>query len=241
MGQRIVVAGATGVIGRRLLPLLVREGHQVVGMSRSEGTHAHAVRAHGVEFIACDVFDAVALTKAVQRIQPQIVIHQLTDLAGLTSGGPSEDMLRRNARIRMEGTKNLVSAALAAGAGRVIAQSIAWLYAQKEAPYQESDPLETAAAEPRATTVRGVQALERAVLQSPPLEGIVLRYGQLYGPGSGQEQPKGSAPVHVDAAAHAAVLAVSKGRPGIYNIAEGPLVSSDKARSELGWTETFRQ
>jgi nucleoside-diphosphate-sugar epimerase len=239
MAQRVFVAGATGVIGRRLLPLLVREGHVVVGISRSPPAR-DALWAHGVHFIAADVFNSSVLTDAVKRSQPQVVIHQLTDLAGLASGGPTDEMVRRNARIRVEGTKNLVAAALAAGARRVIAQSIAWVYAQKQPPYEESDPLDITASEPRATTVNGIRSLEHAVLQSPPIDGVILRYGQLYGPDTGEEQPRGSAPVHVDAAASAAVLAVSKGRSGIYDVSEGVFISSDKARSELDWTDTFR-
>jgi len=149
--------------------------------------------------------------------------------------------LVRNARIRDEGTRNLVQAALAAGARRMIAQSIAWIYASGKTPHVESDPLKVEADGSYNVSIAGVVALERATLQSPPLQGIVLRYGQIHGPGTGSDKPRAMAPLHVDAAAYAALLAIDRGAPGIYNVAEAnDLISSDKAHNELGWDANFR-
>ena len=237
MGQRILVAGATGVVGRRLMPLLTRAGHDVIGITRSE----LKTRERGAEMVAADVFDAAALTRIMASIRPDIVVHQLTDLSGLADPATAADAIRRNARIRTEGTRNLVAAALAADVRHMVAQSIAWAYAPGPLPHAEDDALDIEAGEPRAITVRGVAALEAAVLNSRPMKGTILRYGQLYGPGTGRDRPTGSAPLHVDAAAHAALLAVERGEAGIFNIAEPSLeVRAEKAISNLGWRADFR-
>jgi nucleoside-diphosphate-sugar epimerase len=150
--------------------------------------------------------------------------------------------LTRNARLRREGTANLVRAARAAGARRVIAQSIAWAYAPKALPYREDDPLDVHATGDRAISVReGVVPLEAAVLGQRDFEGVVLRYGQLYGPGTWAAKPSGAMPVHVDAAAHAAFLAIDRGRPAAYNIADRDgAVAIDRAVAELAWNPEYR-
>jgi nucleoside-diphosphate-sugar epimerase len=135
-----------------------------------------------------------------------------------------------------------MAAAKAAGATRVVAQSIAFAYAKGEGVRVEDDPLAPVSADEPLSSVAGVVGLERPVLQTPGIEGIVLRYGYLYGPRTwnGETPPKPPA-VHVDAAAQAALLAVTRGKPGIYNIAEdGPAVSSEKAKRELGFDARFR-
>src|SRR5436309_1344302 len=175
--MRVFLAGATGVIGIRLLPLLVEAGHRVAGMTRSDAKVA-TLQALGAEPVVCDVFDADALTDAVTSFRSDAVIHQLTDLpdrlADLAKHGADND------RMRSEGTRNLIAAAKAAGASRFVAQSIAW----------------------RPPT-RGevVDSHERQVLE---IGGVVTRYGQLYGPGTyypdeAPEHPR----IHVDAAARA--------------------------------------
>src|SRR5215472_18138149 len=126
--MRIFLAGAAGAVGKRLVPLLINAGHGVVGTTRST-TKADGLRAAGVEPVVVDVFDAPALSAAVLDAHPDIVVHQLTDLPpGLDPGQMSEGT-QRNARMRSQGTQNLVSAALGAGVRRVVAQSIAWMYA----------------------------------------------------------------------------------------------------------------
>jgi nucleoside-diphosphate-sugar epimerase len=133
---KVLVAGATGVIGRRLLPLLLQAGHQVIGTTRS-ANRAAILAAQGVVPLVVDVFDATALEMAVLRARPDIVIHQLTDLPpGLDPTRMAEGAMR-NARIRSEGTANLVAAARAAGSRRIVAQSIAWAYAPGATPFHE--------------------------------------------------------------------------------------------------------
>jgi nucleoside-diphosphate-sugar epimerase len=187
--------------------------------------------------VVVDVFDAPALVRAVEAAAPQVVMHQLTDLP-FSPGTPEyAEGLARNARLRIEGTRNLVAAAQAANIRRLIAQSIAFVYAPASGLRVESDPLDGDAA--RATTVSAVRVLEDATLALP--EGVVLRYGYLYGPGTWYERPAKPPSVHVDAAAQAAALAVSRGTPGLYNIAEDDgAVSSAKAKRELGFDAGFR-
>ena len=148
----------------------------------------------------------------------------------------------RTTRIRIEGTRNLVAAALEAGVRRIIAQSLAcWVYADGPQPYAENAPLDLRADAPSAIVVEGVATLEQLTTTSPPVEGVVLRYGQLYGPGTGRDEPTRPAPLHVDAAAHAALLAIDGGKPGIFNIAEDDgFVSIAKALRELGFDPGFR-
>ncbi len=175
--MRIFVAGASGVIGVRLVPLLAAAGHAVAGLTRSAEKAAQLAEL-GAEPVVCDVFDAAALTAAVSAFHPDIVFHQLTDLPDKIGEIPL--FTERNSRIRGEGTRNLIAAAAAAGAQRVIAQSISW-----ELP---------------ASAGGGAPAAhERAVLESG---GVVIRYGQFYGPGTYHEGSPPKPPrIHVDDAA----------------------------------------
>jgi len=232
MPDKVFLAGATGAVGRRLVPLLLGAGHAVWGTTRSNDKAA-ALRAAGVTPVVVDVFDASALSRAMREARPAVVIHQLTDLPKVLSGPLSDEVLKANSRVREEGTRNLVEAAIASGARRLVAQSIAWVYAPGREPHAEEDPLDPDA--------RGVIALERMTLASPPLEGVVLRYGQLYGPGTWNAAANGRAPVHVDAAAHAVLLAIGSPHAGVFNIAEEKgLVSPERARRLLGWSAEFR-
>jgi nucleoside-diphosphate-sugar epimerase len=213
-------------------------GHQVTGTTRS-AAKAGQIEASCGQPVVVDVFDADALTAAVIAARPEVVIHQLTDLPDVNDPAQFAASRAANARLRSEGTRNLMAAAKAAGARRVVAQSIAFGYAPGPKPYHEADPLDLAGA--GKVTAEGVAALERAVLNTPPAEGIVLRYGRLYGPGTWTDKPNGAAPLHVDAAAHAALLAVERGVPGIYNIAEDDgMVAIVKARAQLGFDPAMR-
>lgn len=235
--MKIFLAGAGGAIGRRLTPLLRAAGHDVVGTTRSSGKAA-AIAALGAEPVVVDVFDAVALMRAVSAAAPQVVIHQLTDLAFAPGSPQYQEGLARNARLRIEGTRNLVAAARAANVARMIAQSIAFIYAPGEGARVESDPL---SADPAmVATVAAVKSLEDAVLSLP--EGVVLRYGFFYGPGTwAPDSPRHPPAVHIDAAAQATILALNKAKHGIYNIAEDdPGLSSEKAKPELGFDAGFR-
>jgi nucleoside-diphosphate-sugar epimerase len=240
MATRVFLAGATGVIGRRLGPLLADAGYAVFGMTRHRSKAVSLERA-GITPVVLDVFDLPPLLDALKEIRPEVVVHQLTDLPADLDPALMDEAIRRNAQIRSEGTRNLVDATVASGARRLVAQSIAWAYAPATKPYHEDDPLDLDAEGNRATTVGGVAKLEALTLNSPPVEGVVLRYGHLYGPDTGSDDPAGTVDVQVDAAAYAAVLAVEKGASGIFNIADpGGTVSIDRARRELGWDPAFR-
>jgi nucleoside-diphosphate-sugar epimerase len=181
---RIFVAGASGVIGSRLVPLLVADGHTVAGMTRSPGK-ADLLRELGAEPVVCDVFDAGALTCAVTAFGPGVIFHQLTDLPD--DAADIAAFSDRSNRIRTEGTRNLLAAAAAASVRLVIAQSISW-----ELPGDGG----------RAATAEH----ERAVLQAG---GVVIRYGQFYGPGTYYETDPPPPPrVHVDDAARQTVPAI---------------------------------
>lgn len=240
MSKKVFLAGAAGVIGRRLVPLLIERGHQVFGTTRSSARAAELERS-GVHPVVLDVFDRSAVAHAMAAARPEIVIHQLTDLSGGFAPDRVAETLAHNTQIRIHGTRNLVDAARAAGVKRFIAQSILWVYAPGPEPHGEDDALDVTATGQRATTIQGVIALESAVLEPPPhFDGIVQRYGWFYGPGA-NEKPAGTPGVHVDAAAYAAALAVERGAPGIYNVAEeSAYARTDKVRRELGWDPNFR-
>ena len=192
--MRIFLAGATGVIGVRLVPLLVDAGHDVAGMTRSPGK-AGLLKELGAEPVVCDVFEAEGLLQAVTAFRPGVVMHQLTDL-------PDDPALigetaAVNARVRREGTSNLLAAARAAGARQFIAQSVAWqLSGDGGASIADHEGL---------------------VLASG---GVVLRYGRFYGPGTYFERKLPKHPrVHVDDAARRSVAALGS-EPGILTIAD---------------------
>jgi nucleoside-diphosphate-sugar epimerase len=238
--MRIFLAGATGAIGKRLAPLLIESGHQVTGTTRVK-SKSDSLRAVGVEPVVIDVFDPGALSAALTAARPDVVVHQLTDLPHGLDPSQMAEGTRRNARMRKEGTQNLVSAALRAGVRRIVAQSISWMYAPGREPHGEDDPLDIHAKGDRAITVEGVITLERLILSSPPLRGTVLRYGHLYGPGTGTASIPGDPSLHVDAAASAALLAVESGCDGVFNISdrEGYL-SIARALRELRFDPDFR-
>jgi nucleoside-diphosphate-sugar epimerase len=237
--MKIFLAGATGAIGRRLTPLLLNAKYCIVGTTRSTAK-AEGLRAAGVKPVVVDVFDAKALSAAVLETRPDIVVHQLTDLPPGLDPSQMTEGTQRNARMRSQGTQNLVAAALGAGVRRLVAQSIAWMYAPGKEPHSENDPLDIEARGTRAITVAGVAMLERLTISSPPIEGAVLRYGHLYGPGTGTNTAEAPA-LHVDAAAWAAVLAIEKAHGGIYNIAEpSGYISTEKAQLELGFDANVR-
>ena len=193
--MRIFLAGATGVLGMRVLPLLIADGHQVAAMTRSP-QKADGLRALGAEPVVCDVFDAPVLEDAVVSFRPDVVLHELTDLP---DDPDSVDAYREaNARIRREGTRNLLAAARAANAARFLAESIAW--------------------QPSGDGGAAKDELERTVLEAG---GVVLRYGRLYGPGTWYEQSPPPPPrVDVDEAARRTVEAL--GAPsGVIEILEG--------------------
>jgi nucleoside-diphosphate-sugar epimerase len=235
--MRIFVAGASGAIGRRLAPLLIGAGHDVTGMTRSADT-ARVLQEAGVTPAVADVYDADGLRRAAVAARPDVVMHQLTDLPRVFDEAQAAAQYPGNARIRLEGTRNLVAAAKAAGARRFIVQSAAFVYLPGSEPHAETDPLNLANG-PRLPTVRAVADMEQQVLNSG-MEAVILRYGLFYGPGTWTETPGRKPSLHIDAAARAALLALAC-KPGIYNIADDDgTVSIDKARKELGFDPGFR-
>jgi len=233
---RIFLAGASGVIGRPLTAMLLAAGHDVTGTTRS-ADGAGRIVAEGGRPVIVDVLDGPALEAAVVASRADVVIYQVTDLALAPGETLDDERLERNALVREVGVQHIVAATAAAGAGRLIAQSVAWLYLPGREPHTEDESIVPA---PPATTPRTRQAvvdLERLVTTDRRFEGVVLRYGRLYGPGTWTASPDEPPTVHVDAAARAAALAVDRGEPGVYHIAnDGGPVSTDRARRLLGWT-----
>ncbi|MGZ4198866.1 MAG: NAD-dependent epimerase/dehydratase family protein [Thermoleophilia bacterium] len=238
--MKIFLAGASGVIGRSLLPMLVAAGHDVVGMSRSP-ERAAAVERHGAQGVVVDVFDRDRLHDVLAAARPEVVIDELSDLSRELA--PSGDaQFDGNVRIRKEGTRNLVDAARAAGARRIVAQSYAHVYAaQGDWVKGEDQPLDLGPEEAspgRARNADAVRTLEQTVVGTPGIEGVALRYGAFYGPGTAYA-PDGSIAelvrrrhfpivgggegltsfVYVDDAAAATMLALS-GRTGVFNICD---------------------
>jgi nucleoside-diphosphate-sugar epimerase len=235
--MRIFLAGASGAIGRRLLPLIVRAGHEVTGTTRSAASAREIERAGGRPAVL-DVYDAPAVTAAVAAARPEILIHQLTDLPRAFDEAKLAEAYANNARIRTEGTRNLLNSAKSAGVRRLIVQSIAFGYAPGGEPHPETDPLNLA--DPaRSVTVKAAADMERQVLDSG-IESVLLRYGLFYGPGTWSQGPVRKPALHIDAGAHAVLLALT-GNPGIYNIADDDgVVSIGKAVAELGFDPHFR-
>jgi nucleoside-diphosphate-sugar epimerase len=250
---KVFVAGASGAIGRPLVRRLVAAGHQVTGMTRRE-ERAAEIRAEAAECVVCDVFDPEALAEAVGAAGPEVVVHELTALP------PDLDPRRKgvyeaNNRIRTEGTRNLVAAARAAGAGRIVAQSVAFVYAPNGGWVKtEDDPVMSGVGGEFGTALDATMDLERQVLGAEGIEGLVLRYGFFYGPGTSyasdghqaEEVRKRRFPivgggdgvfsfVHVEDAASATVAAIERGDSGIYN------VSDDEPAPVRDWLPVYAQ
>jgi nucleoside-diphosphate-sugar epimerase len=231
--MRVFVAGATGVIGRRLLPALTTAGHEPIAMTRSP-EKAAALSAQGIEAVVCDAYDADGLVRAVAHARADQIVHALTDLPEEINMRRFERDVQSTGRLRKEGTRNLLAAARAAGVRRIVAESIAFIYAPEGDRVKDEDaPLAIAtlpsAAEP-------IVDLERQVLEAG---GIVLRYGQLYGPGTGFAKDGAWATslrrrrlpivgagsgvfsfLHVEDAASATVAALGHDGPATYNVVD---------------------
>jgi 2-alkyl-3-oxoalkanoate reductase len=248
--MRVFVAGASGVIGRSLVPRLIAAGHEVTGMTRSEA-RAEDVRAAGAEAAVVDVFDADALRAAVERASAEVLVHELTSLPDRIDFR-KEDTYAATNRVRTEGTHNLMDAARAAGARRFVSQSIAFAYRMDgEGLKTEDDALLDDAPGAFGSGVSALREMEEMVLAG---DGLVLRYGFFYGPGTyyGDDGTstedvrrrrlpivgKGSGTfsfVHVDDAADATVAAVERGAPGVYNIVD------DEPAPMKEWVPVFAQ
>jgi 2-alkyl-3-oxoalkanoate reductase len=237
--MRVFVAGASGAIGRSLVPRLVAAGHEVTGTTRSE-QRAEAIRAAGATPAVVDALDAQALRREVEHAAPEVVVHELTALPDRFDPRQS-DIYDATNRVRGEGTRNLLDAARIAGARRFVCQSIAFSYAPGPRPevMDEDAPLNLAAPPPFSEAIHAIAEMERTVLEGGGLQALVLRYGWLYGPGTyfaedgstAQDVRRRRFPVigsgaglfsfiHVDDAAQATVAAVERGGPGVYNVVD---------------------
>jgi nucleoside-diphosphate-sugar epimerase len=251
---RVFVAGASGAIGRPLVPLLVAAGHHVTGTTRSQ-ERAEAIRAAGATPAVVDALDAQALREAVTAAAPEVVVHQLTSLPDRFEPR-RKDIYDATNRVRREGTRNLLEAARAAGARRFVCQSIAFAYRPAAQPevMDEQAPLALNAPPPFGEGVRVIDEMERAVVGADGLEGLVLRYGWFYGPGTYYAEDGsmtaevrrrrfpiiGSGAglfsfIHTDDAAAATVAAVERGAPGIYNVVD------DEPAAQRDWLPAFAQ
>ncbi len=238
--MRIFIAGATGAIGRRLVPLLVASGHDVLGTTRSP-EKAEGLRAAGAEPVVVDALDRDAVMAAMLRAEPEVVVHQLTAIPERADFRNLDRVFALTNRLRTDGTDHLLAAARATGVRRFVAQSFAgWPYARVGSPVKaEEDPLDP---DPPATsreTLAALRHLEGAVLNAEGLEGVVLRYGGFYGPGTSlgeggfhlEEVRRRRFPivgtgsgiwsfVHIEDAAAATVAAIERGAPGVYNVVD---------------------
>jgi 2-alkyl-3-oxoalkanoate reductase len=237
--MKIFVAGATGALGRRLVPLLRAAGHEVVGLTRSPAK-VGLLRSMGATPAVADALDPSAMMDVVQREKPEIVVHELTSIEKVDLRNFDRGFAATN-RLRTEGTDNLLAAARAAGVRRFIAQSFAgWTYARAGGPIKtEEDPLDSEPPAALRHTLEAIRYLESAVTGERSLEGLVLRYGSFYGPGTAiaeqgwmvNDVRKRRTPIigggtgvwsfiHVDDAARFTFAAITRGAPGIYNIVD---------------------
>src|SRR6266567_8763028 len=243
--MRVFVAGASGAVGRPLVSALVAHGHQVTATTRSPAK-AGLLRGLGAEPVVVDGLDGLAVGEAVARAEPDAVIHQMTALTGASSLRHFDRAFAVTNQLRTSGTDHLLAAAAAAGVRRFIAQSYTgWTNIRAGGPVKtEEDPLDPSPPAAQRETLAAISHLERAVLAAAPIEGIVLRYGSLYGPGASDEFVamirRRKVPVigdgagvwsflHVSDAAAAAVAALEHGTPGVYNV-----VDDEPARVEIG-------
>jgi len=237
--MRVFVAGASGVIGPVLVPMLVREGHQVSAMTRTP-RKVDGLEAMGADPVLCDVLDAERTRDAVVAARPDVVIQHLTHLPQRMTPWNVKKGYANNDRVRGEGSANLVRAAEAAGATRFVAQNVSFMY-RPAGPWilDETAPLWTDAPEPFGTSIRLHDRMEHNIVDNPNLEGLVLRFGFWYGPGTAFAHDgyyaglvrrrmfplvgdgTGRAQfVHVYDVAEATVAAMTKGGPGRYNITD---------------------
>jgi 2-alkyl-3-oxoalkanoate reductase len=238
--MRIFVAGATGAIGQRLVPMLVANGHAVIGTTRTSAK-ADALRVAGASPIVLEALDPGAVTEALIRAEPDVVVHQLTALAGFTDFRKFDEGFAMTNRLRTEGTDNLLAGMREVGVRRLVAQSYAgWPHARVGGPVKtEEDPLDPDPPAALRRTLAAIQHLEAAVLHTDGVHGTVLRYGGFYGPGTSMDEGgihlevvrrrrfpivgRGTGVtsfIHIDDAATATVAAIERGVVGLFNIVD---------------------
>jgi nucleoside-diphosphate-sugar epimerase len=251
---KVFLAGATGAIGRSLVPQLVEAGHEVTAITRSEEKLGMLGRL-GAEPVLCDVIDAGRLGSVVARAEPNAIVNELTDLPQRLNPRKLGEYYAANNRVRREGTINLLDAARGAGVRRFLVQGSAYWYAQTGGPVKtEEAPLYLDAPPPIGPAVETIKDVEDAVLSAAGIEGVVLRYGFFYGPGTwyakdgdvGRQIRKRRYPmighgegtysfIHIDDAASATVAALESARPGVYNVAD------DEPTTAAEWMPVFAE
>ncbi len=237
--MKVFLAGATGAIGKRLVPQLVEAGHQVTAMTRTEEKLGELYDL-GAEPVVCDVFDVGRLGTVLARAEPDAVINELTDLPQRLNPRKLKEYYAANNRVRREGTRNLLDAALGGGVRRFLVQGAAYWYAPTGGAVKtEEAPLYLDAPAPIGPAVKTIKEVEEAVLTADGIEGVVLRYGFFYGPGTwyakdgdvGRKVRERRYPmighgegtysfIHVDDAASATVAALERARAGVYNVVD---------------------
>ncbi|HKF15072.1 MAG TPA: NAD(P)-dependent oxidoreductase [Gaiellaceae bacterium] len=239
--MKIFVAGASGALGRQLVPLLADAGHEVLGTTTSP-QKLETLRALGAQPVVLDLLDAEAVGRAISEAEPEVVVHEATALSGI--GGSLrkfDETFAQTNRLRTEGTDNLLAAALAVGARKLVAQSYAgWTFAREGAAVKDEDAaLDSAPASNAKETIAAIRYLEDRVLAAKELDGIILRYGGFYGPGTSFAEDGESVEairkrafpivgdgggmasfIHIEDAARATFAAIERGRRGIYNIVD---------------------
>ena len=195
--MRVFVAGAGGAVGKRLVPMLVARGHQVTGTA-SRPESAEAIQRLGAEPVVVDGLDAIGIGQAVAQAEPDAIIHEMTALSGSPDFRQFDRWFALTNRLRTEGTDNLLAAAKASGVKRFVAQSFTGWSNSREGSWikTEDDPLDPHPVKAQTQTLAAIRYLERAVLEAP-LEGIVVRYGGLYGPGSSEKLVEDPEPADV--------------------------------------------
>lgn len=239
--MKVFVAGGSGAMGRRLVPQLVAGGYEVVAMTRDEGK-APWFRSVGAHPVIADALDRAAVAAVVKASEPEVVIHQLTALSRAKNFKNFDKEFALTNRLRTEGTDYLLEAARAAGVRRIIAQSYGnWNYERTgSAAKTEQDPFDLNPPANQVRTLQAIRYVENAVINAGGIEGIALRYGNFYGPGTSFDLSGGDIVaqvrkrafpivgdgagiwsfVHMDDAAAAAIAAITHGRPGAYNVAD---------------------
>jgi nucleoside-diphosphate-sugar epimerase len=245
--MKVFLAGASGALGAQLVPQLVAAGHEVVAMTRT-ASKQDGLRALGARPVVADALDPDAVAGTVGEAEPEVIVHELTALSGTMRASDMRHPDRSAAvimtnRLRTEATDHLLAAGRAAGARRFVAQSYgAWRFARTGGPVQtEADPLDPNPPAAYRSVVAAILYLEKTVTTIEWGEGLVLRYGGFYGPGTGMSSAPDAvmaAPIrkrrfplvgdgggvwsfiHIEDAAAATVAAVERGQPGIYNVVD---------------------
>jgi nucleoside-diphosphate-sugar epimerase len=238
--MKVLLAGAAGALGRQLVPRLVADGHEVVGMTRSARRRGE-IEAMGASAAIADALDPDAVAGVVAGAEPEAIVHELTALSGSLDMRHFDRDFELTNRLRTEATDHLLAAGRTVGVRRFLAQSFAgWPYARRGGPVKtEEDPLDPDPPQPMRRTMAAIRRLEDTVTEAGWTEGIVLRYGGFYGPGTSLAPDGEHAEmirrrrfpvvgggagvwsfVHVEDAAEATAIAVDRGAPGIYNVVD---------------------